>query len=224
MTDHSFTLANAQLRARPDGTLWWPDERLLCVSDLHLGKSERIARRGGTLLPPYETRETLWRLDEAVSATAPATVICLGDSFDDLGAALAVSDETRTTLARLQAGRDWVWIEGNHDPGPVDLGGRHLREFKMHALAFRHIAAVTVPDGEGEISGHYHPKAAIRGAGRRPCFLSNAARLILPAFGAYTGGMSARDPVLADLMGPEALAILTGKRAFPVPVAACAIR
>ncbi len=224
MTNYAFTLADTPLQARPDGALWWPQERLLCVSDLHLGKSERIARRGGALLPPYETRETLWRLEEAVTGTDPVTVICLGDSFDDLGAAIAVSEETRATLTHLQAGRDWVWIEGNHDPGPVDLGGRHLREFERETLTFRHIAMPTVKDGHGEISGHYHPKATIRGAGRRPCFLSNPSRLIMPAFGAYTGGLSAHDRILTGIMGPNALAILTGKRALPVPLAACAKR
>ena len=140
MNDHGFSLATADLVARADGTLWWPDRALLCVSDLHLGKSERIARRGGTLLPPYETRETLWRLDAAIAATDPATVICLGDSFDDLSAVSGLSDEVRDTLGRLQAGRDWVWIEGNHDPGPVDVGGSHRRELVVGSLTFRHIA------------------------------------------------------------------------------------
>lgn len=221
MNDYSFTLADVALIARADKTLWWPSERLLCVSDLHLGKSERIARRGGTLLPPYETRETLWRLQDAVAATDPKTVVCLGDSFDDISAARAVSDETRASLTRLQAGRTWIWIEGNHDPGPIDLGGTHLAEFKHGPLVFRHIA--TTP-ATGEISGHYHPKAGLPGTGKRPCFLLDPARLIMPAFGAYTGGLSARHDVLAAIMQASAVAILTGKRAIPVPLAACAIR
>lgn len=219
MTDHTFPFCGTTLVARADGTLWWPNARLLCVSDLHLGKSERIARRGGTLLPPYETRETLWKLDAAVAAVNPATVVCLGDSFDDLSAARAITDETRATLARLQAGRDWIWIEGNHDTGPVDLGGTHLAECCRAPVLFRHIARA---DAQGEISGHYHPKAAIPGTGRRACFLVDKTRIILPAFGAYTGGLSVRDDVLRDLMAPEAIAILIGKRATPVPVSACA--
>lgn len=218
MNDHAFQFCGAELVARADGTLWWPDAQILCVSDLHLGKSERIARRGGTLLPPYETRETLWRLEEAVDATAPARVICLGDSFDDLGAAQAVDADTRATLTRLQAGRDWVWIEGNHDPGPVDLGGTHLADFRIDPLVFRHIATA---GSVGEISGHYHPKAAIPNAGRRACFVVDDHRLIMPAFGAYTGGLSVRDAALTRLMSPKAIAILTGKHALPVPVAAC---
>lgn len=218
MNDYTFTLHTAVLHARADGTLWWPSERLLCVSDLHLGKSERIARRGGALLPPYETRETLWRLDSAIAATDPKTVVCLGDSFDDLGAAQAVDDDTRATLTRLQAGRDWVWIEGNHDPGPVDLGGSHRNTLTHGPLTFRHIAE---PKAAGEISGHYHPKAAVPGAARRACFLIDTARVILPAFGAYTGGLSVRDPALADLMQDTAIAVLTGNTALPVPVRSC---
>lgn len=223
MNDHVFNLAAVLLHARADGSLWYPAARILCVSDLHLGKSERIARRGGALLPPYETRETLWRLEEAVATTDPAEVICLGDSFDDLGAAKSVSDETRATLARLQAGREWIWIEGNHDPGPVDLGGSHMAEIQRSALTFRHIAQ-PLRAVSGEISGHYHPKATLRGVGRRPCFLLDKARLIMPAFGAYTGGMSANHAVLADLMSTDAIAILTGKHAMPVPLAACTSR
>ncbi len=220
MNDHVFCLKGAELIARADGSLWWPAVELLCVSDLHLGKSERIARRGGTLLPPYETRETLRRLEEAVDATQAKQVICLGDSFDDLGAAKSVSQETRDTFARLQAGRRWIWIEGNHDPGPIGLGGTHRIELNEAPLTFRHIATAA----QGEISGHYHPKANVTGAARRPCFLRDENRLIMPAFGAYTGGLSARHDVLTGLMQPNAIAVLTGARCIPVPLAACAIR
>ncbi len=193
----------------------------MCVSDLHLGKSERMARRSGALLPPYESRETLWRLAEAIAATDPVCVICLGDSFDDLAAAQALKDEARQHLAKLQAGRDWVWIEGNHDAGPVDLAGSHLAQVRLGGLTFRHIAQ---QEAQGEVSGHFHPKAGVAGIGQRPCFLLDERRLILPAFGAYTGGLSARAAPLAGLMGDRALAILTGKRAIPVPLAACATR
>lgn len=221
MNGHSFTFAQNQLIARADGALWLPDRRLLVVSDLHLGKSERMARRGGALLPPYETEETLWRLDAAISETDPARVLCLGDSFDDLGAALALPEGHRTTLNRLQAGRDWIWIEGNHDPGPVDLGGTHKHSLMVDGLTFRHIAT---PRETAEVSGHYHPKAAIPGGGRRPCFVYDTKRLILPAFGAYTGGLLVNSAPLSALMEPNAIAILTGQRAMPVPVSACLTR
>jgi DNA ligase-associated metallophosphoesterase len=206
-----FSLAGEPLLALPCGALFQPAQQLLCVSDLHLGKSDRIARRGGTLLPPYETRATLDRLAAAIDQTAPRTVLCLGDSFDDLAAADSLDDTDRTTLLRLQSGRRWLWLEGNHDPGPVNLGGTHLAAFTAGALTYRHIAT---PGTTAEVSGHYHPKLALPGAGSRPCFLFDAARLILPAYGAYTGGLSATDPALSALMGPGARAILTGRRAL----------
>lgn len=214
MTAHAFTLASAALTALPSGALWWEERRLLCVSDLHFGKSERMARRGGTLLPPYETRDTLTRLDAVIEATRPDTVICLGDSFDDLTAAQTLADSERLWLARLMAGRDWVWIEGNHEAGPIDIGGTHRAELRLGPLTFRHIAT---GDGQGEISGHFHPKLRLAGQSR-PCFLLDANRLILPAFGAYTGGMRHDDPALSGLMGPKAIAILTGTRAIPCPL------
>jgi DNA ligase-associated metallophosphoesterase len=216
MSHHVLKLGGHALEARADGSLFWPAAGLLCVSDLHLGKSERIARRGGGLLPPYETRETLARLDNAIAATAPRHVICLGDSFDDLDAATDLPEDMRLHLSRLQAGRDWTWIEGNHDPGPVALGGSHLAELVLDGLHFRHIATPDRP----EVSGHYHPKARVPVAGARPCFLVDENRVILPAFGAYTGGLRVTEPILRERMAADAIAVLTGRRAVAVPLAA----
>ena len=210
---HAVTLAGETLHALPSGALHWPAQRLLCVPDLHFCKSERLARRGGALLPPYETRATLEKLEADIDRTHPAQVICLGDSFDDLAAADGLADEARLRLARLMAGRDWTWIEGNHDAGPVDIGGTHRATVTLGPLTFRHIAD---PAESGEISGHYHPKARIKGTSR-PCFLLDANRLILPAYGTYTGGLRTDDAALQSLMQKGALAILTGPRAIPVP-------
>lgn len=215
MTAHTFHLAGERLTALPSGALYVAQARTLVISDLHLGKSDRIARRGGGLIPPYENTETLQKLDSDITATMPETVICLGDSFDDLAGADALDDTHRATLARLQAGRRWIWVEGNHDPGPVDLGGTHLAEVTIGGIALRHIATPARP----EVSGHYHPKLAIAGAGRaRPCFVYDADRLILPAYGTYTGGLSALHPHLRKLFGPQAVAVLTGRKALPVPL------
>lgn len=211
---HALTLSGETLHALPSGALHWPARSLLCVSDLHLGKSERLARRGGALLPPYETRETLTRLEAEVDRLSPTTVICLGDSFDDLAAAKGLEEEARLRLARLMAGRDWTWIEGNHDAGPVEIGGTHRASLTLGPLTFRHIAD---PQERFEVSGHYHPKLRLKGSAR-PCFLLDANRLILPAFGVYTGGLPADDPAFAALLQPPALAILTGPRALPVPL------
>ncbi|MCA0919472.1 ligase-associated DNA damage response endonuclease PdeM [Pseudooceanicola nanhaiensis] len=218
MSHYAFTLAGARLVALGSGALHWPDRRLLCVSDLHLGKSERTARRGGGTLPPYETIDTLARLDRDLALTQATTVVCLGDSFDDTEAAHALDDKTRAWIARLQAGRRWVWIEGNHDPGPVDMGGSHLNALPAPPLTFRHIART---GASGEVSGHYHPKARISAGGRtvtRRAFLLDSDRLILPAYGTYTGGLHSSDAALTGLMRPEALAILTGETPRPIPM------
>jgi hypothetical protein len=219
MNGHFFTLAGADLQARASGALWWRERGVLVVSDLHLGKSERIARMGGTMLPPYDTRDTLARLDAEIEKLGPRQVICLGDSFDDRAVAAGLAEETLMWLARLMAGRAWIWIEGNHDPGPVALAGTYLAELLLAPLSFRHIAR---HGACGEVSGHYHPKASLSARGRhvtRPCFLYDSDRVILPAFGTYTGGLRCNDSALTGLMRPEALAVLTGPvpQAIPMP-------
>ena len=216
MNTYDFCFGGAQMMALPSGALWCPDHTLLCVSDLHLGKSERFARRGGTLIPPYEIVETLTRLADDVAVFNPAVVVALGDSFDDDEAVQALSAETLNWVQRLQAGRQWIWIAGNHDPAPLELGGAHRNEFQIGQLIFRHIAS-DLPS-QPEISGHYHPKARVAARGRsisRPCFLVDQIRLILPAYGTYTGGLRSTDRALCKLMSENAQAILTG----PVPAA-----
>ncbi len=220
-----FSLAGATLTARPSGALWLAAERLLVVADLHLGKAERLARRGGGLLPPYETAETLARLAAEIDALAPAMVLCLGDSFDDGRAAAALEETARERLAALAAGRRWVWAAGNHDPAPLGLPGTHALEWRAGPLVFRHIAAPAAPPGE--VSGHYHPKAVLAARGRRVrrrCFLADARRAILPAFGAYAGGLDATDPAFDALLGREARAFLIGAKVVAAPRAALAGR
>ncbi|SMY06602.1 ligase-associated DNA damage response endonuclease PdeM [Flavimaricola marinus] len=220
MNSVDFPLCGAMLTALPSGALWDRSAGLLCVSDLHLCRSERVARTAGPMLPPYENRATLDRLAADIEATKAHSVICLGDSFDDLAGAEALEEDCRTLLLQLQAGRRWIWIEGNHDPGPVDLGGSHLAEITVDGLTYRHIATA---DPQGEISGHYHPKLSLAGPARR-CFVFDGARCILPAYGAYTGGMSALDPTLRGLFDARAYAVLTGKRAILSPLPASSLR
>ena len=214
----AISLAGTALEARGSGALWWPERRLLAVSDLHLGKSGRIARLGGAMLPPYETADTLARLEAEIRLLSPSVVVCLGDSFDDGAAAGLLAEEDRLWLTRLQAGRRWIWVSGNHDPGPLDLGGALVGELVLGPLTFRHIALATET---AEISGHYHPKAAVHARGRsvvRPCFLIDADRLILPAFGTFTGGLRSEAPVLQRLMRATALAVLTGPQPCEIPM------
>lgn len=213
MNGCEISLSSAQLTALGSGALWWADQRLLCVSDLHLGKSERILRRGGTALPPYETQDTLSRLEADLDATDARIVICLGDSFDDLSAAQNLNEIERMWITKLQTGRRWIWIEGNHDPGPIDLGGSHLAELQLPPLTFRHIAQ---KGKSGEVSGHYHPKVQLSIRKKRitrPAFLLDVDRLILPAFGTYTGGLNSNDGTLTQIMRDDTTAVMTG----PVP-------
>ena len=214
-----FSFQSETLHALPTGGLFWPAQELLVVSDLHLGKSARAAPFGGAQLPPYETTETLTRLSGDLTATKARRVICLGDSFDAPTVQTALPESDLLSLTTLQAGLDWVWIEGNHDPGPVQLGGTHRRSLIIGPLHFRHIAEPTPTPGE--VSGHYHPKATLALRGRaltRPCFLFDDTRLILPAYGAFTGGLHSHDPALTRLMSPHAQAILTGPKPCKIPM------
>ena len=215
MNSHDFILQGQTLTALPSGALLHAAARILCVSDLHLGKSDRIARRSGLMLPPYETTATLDKLSADIAATDPAIVICLGDSFDDLAAAESLPEAARLWLLRLQAGRRWIWVEGNHDAGPVDLGGEHLAQVRIGGLIWRHIAE---PGAIGEVSGHYHPKLALPGNPARACFLYDSQRVILPAYGAYTGGLQCTAPALQALFAGQAFAVLTGRRAILAPM------
>ncbi|MEM9371630.1 MAG: ligase-associated DNA damage response endonuclease PdeM [Pseudomonadota bacterium] len=214
-----INLDGVVLTALPSGALWWPSKRLLVVADLHLGRAERIARAGGTLLPPYETTETLDRLDAEIGQRNPRLVISLGDSFDDLAAARNLGEEIVTRLDRMAAGRRVIWIAGNHDPGPVNLPGTHLDHAVIDGVHFRHIAEPG--RGDAEVSAHYHPKAQVTVKNRRisrRCFLLSGRRVILPAFGTYTGGLDVRDAAFDWLTEANARVLMTGKRIVGLPL------
>jgi DNA ligase-associated metallophosphoesterase len=193
-----MTVAGVNFTADLSGALYWADERLLVVSDLHLEKGSSFAMRG-VLLPPHDTTETLARLDAVIARYQPHAVIALGDSFHDREAHDRLTAAHRATLATLQTGRDWIWIVGNHDPDlPRDLGGSIASDVGIGPVVFRH-----EPTGAaGEIAGHLHPKARVSRRGRsveRRCFASDGERAIMPAFGAYTGGLSIRDLAFAAI-------------------------
>ena len=178
----------------PRGALWFPDLDLLAVSDLHLEKGSAFARRG-RMLPPYDTGATLEILAGVVARYRPKTVISLGDSFHDGRGAGEMPAIYRERLLRAMEGRDWIWVAGNHDPdAPADLPGTVADEVAIGALRFRHEPMYGAP--AGEIAGHLHPGAVIvqRGrAVRRRCFATDGDRLIMPAFGAYTGTLNVLD-------------------------------
>jgi DNA ligase-associated metallophosphoesterase len=191
-------VAGVTLVADLFGVLFWEEERLLVVSDLHLEKGSSFAARG-VLLPPYDTVTTLGRLAALIARYDPCSVVALGDSFHDRDAHDRLSAPDRDAITALQAGRDWIWISGNHDPAlPVSLGGVVAHEVAVGGIAFRHEPTGAV----GEIAGHLHPKARVSTRGRsmeRRCFACDGARAVMPAFGAYTGGLSIRDAAFSKI-------------------------
>jgi len=213
--------AGTNLLADPSGALLWPEQVLLVVADLHFEKGSSAARRG-SLLPPYDTRATLACLETVLARFAPRTVISLGDGFHDGEASPRLPAEDRERLAALVARHDWIWLVGNHDPRPpAGFGGRSETEWQIAGTTFRHIPAGE-PRGP-EIAGHLHPSARVTVRGRRltrPCFIGDERRMILPAFGAYTGGLDVFDPAISRLFanGFE-VALLGDGRVHPLPQA-----
>ncbi len=201
------------------GGLYFPELDLLAVSDLHLEKGASYARRG-SFVPPYDTAATLVRLEAVIARYHPKMVISLGDSFHDGKGAAHMPGLFRDQLTVLMAGRDWFWVAGNHDPdAPEGLPGETVGEIAIGGLVFRHEpSAVRVA---GEIAGHLHPCARIVQRGRsvrRRCFASDGHRLIMPAFGAYTGSLNVLDRAYSGLFRPEAfMAYLLGaERIYPI--------
>lgn len=212
MTAAEFCFASEIMLADPSGALIWPGGDSVVVADLHFEKGSAFAA-AGTPLPPYDSRETLRRLDAVLARHLRRRVICLGDSFHDDGAAGRLGAEERAVLARLTARHDWLWIAGNHDPAPpAALGGMAAPEFRATGLVFRHRAEAGAPPGE--VSGHFHPKASVSARGRRVtgrCFVTDGRRLILPAFGAYAGGLDVRDPAIESLLARDYTVLILGR-------------
>lgn len=202
MTDTIIPLQGARFCADKSGALFWPEQGWLLVADLHLGKGSAYARFG-QLLPPYDTAATLDRLEAACRRWQPRRVLCLGDSFHDRDAAARLEPAAGRRIGALTAAHDWLWLTGNHDPAPpLGWGGNIAEELAAGPLVLRHAASPVLPAGKGEISGHFHPKAVTLVRGRHlscRCFVSDGQRLILPAFGAYTGGLNVLDPAISNL-------------------------
>ncbi len=200
-------LHGAAFVADPSGALYWPDEHMLIVADLHLEKGSSYAARR-VFLPPYDTSATLARLAAVVGRFDPRHVVTLGDSFHDHAAASRLLPHDVQALRAMQAGRDWMWIAGNHDPAPPQLGnghrldGDHATQVAIGSTCLRHEPSVAPCDGE--IAGHLHPVAIVggkSGAVRRRCFVADGLRCIMPAFGAYAGGLNFLDAAFTSLMG-----------------------
>ncbi|GBU16117.1 MULTISPECIES: ligase-associated DNA damage response endonuclease PdeM [Methylobacterium] len=207
-----LTLAGEILTLDLCGGAWLEAHRTLIVSDLHLEKGSAFAARSGQFLPPYDTAETLACLHELVVRLDPACVVALGDSFHDARGPERMAPGDRAMIAALQEGRDWVWIAGNHDAAVSEgVGGRYAEVLSLGGLTLRHEPLPGAP--EGEVAGHLHPcgKVAMRGrAVRRRCFVTDGKRLVMPAFGAYTGGLNVRDTAFEALFPAGFTAHLLG--------------
>ena len=221
---HVVMVQGEALVADWTGALYCERERCLIVADLHLEKGSSFARRG-QFLPPYDSAATLARLTRAVMRHAPRRVICLGDSFHDRDAHARLGAADLAALGALQAGREWLWIAGNHDPDPpAGVGGDWHGELALGALTLRH--EPRAGRQPGELAGHLHPAARVvgpSGSTRRPCFVGDGTRCVLPAFGAYAGGLNWRDSAFARLfgLGPVTAHVLGRDRVYAVSAGRC---
>jgi DNA ligase-associated metallophosphoesterase len=214
-----LSVAGQAMRPLSAGALYWEDERTLLVADLHLEKGAAFAALG-MLLPPYDTRATLDRLAKVIDAVRPSRVVALGDSFHRRNSAAQLHADDLATLLALQRGREWFWICGNHDPYlPASIGGTVCATLTICGLTLRHEPS-SAPSAR-EIAGHLHPVAriAVRGAMiRRRCFATDGNRLVMPAFGAYTGGLNVCDDAFAPLFSRHQLEAWMMGRANVYPV------
>ena len=204
-----FSFAGHALAALPEGALFWPARRALLVADLHFEKASWFARFG-QMLPPYDSIATLTALATLVDSTGAAEIWCLGDSFHDAAGCERLSPHAQDVLRGLTAARRWTWITGNHDMGMIDrCGGEVVAEALVDGLVLRHEAEPG--EARPELSGHFHPKLRVRVSGRsvsRRCFVATATKLILPAFGALTGGLDAAHPEIVRAVGHDAEALV----------------
>jgi hypothetical protein len=217
-----FSFAGETFVATPGGALFWPDRQALLVADLHLEKASWFARLG-QFLPPYDSHATLTALAAEVERTGAKRLFCLGDSFHDRFGCDRLPATARELLSSLTARLDWTWIVGNHDPGFADhCGGRLAEEVELAGIILRHEAMREDP--RPEISGHFHPKLRVSLRGRsvsRRCFVLSETKLIMPAFGALTGGLDARHPEILGHVGRNAAALVpVSDRLLRFPLAA----
>ena len=213
-----LTVNGAEVLMRCSGAVWLEGPRALIVADLHFEKGSSYARRG-QMLPPYDTRETLTRLEAEVEATDPAVLIFLGDSFHDRKAEARLDADDGRRIAALASGRTLVWVVGNHDAdGPKALPGDIADELTFETLRLRHEPQPGVQPGE--LAGHLHPAARVAGRGRtvrRRCFVSDGLRVVLPAFGAYAGGLNIKDRAFHGMFATKPLAGALGAgRVHPI--------
>lgn len=213
-------LGDTLVTALPDGALWVGDAKTLIVSDLHLEKGSSFALRG-QMLPPYDTHAALLKLTDLMLRLQPEIIVSLGDSFHDSGGPARMDAKDRELLRLLMSRCDWVWVEGNHDGrAPETLGGKFHDVLHVGSLVLRH--EPTKAAAPGEIAGHLHPCARVVGRGRsvrRRCFATDGVRMVMPAFGAFTGGLNVCDDAFAPIFPDGATALVMGReKVLPAPM------
>lgn len=216
-----LSFAGHDLVPLPEGALWWPARRALLVADLHFEKASWFAARG-QMLPPYDSIATLSALAALVERTGAKELWCLGDSFHDSAGCERLPQNARELLAGMTARLDWRWVTGNHDPLIDGMGGSIAEEAEVDGLLLRHEADPR--ETRPELSGHFHPKLRVSVRGRlvsRRCFVATETKLILPAFGALTGGLDAHHPEIVRAVGKRAEALVAVEgRLLRFPLAA----
>lgn len=217
-----LSFAGHEFRALAQGALYWPARRALLVADLHFEKGSWFAAKG-QMLPPYDSLATLSALTALVERVSPGELWCLGDSFHDSAGCERLPAQARTMLTALTGRLDWHWITGNHDAALVDHCGGTIHDAAVvDGLVLRHEADPR--DTRPELSGHFHPKLRVTVRGRliaRRCFVATDAKLILPAFGALTGGLDAHHPEIVRAVGAGAQALVALEdRLLRFPIAA----
>ncbi|MEM8626299.1 MAG: ligase-associated DNA damage response endonuclease PdeM [Pseudomonadota bacterium] len=241
LSAHNGAAANAVCRLHfgaqtftldPSGAAYWHEQRALLVADLHLEKGSAFAKRG-MFLPPYDSAATLSRLAGAIARYRPAHVVALGDSFHDTYGAMRLAPEERDRLSQMQEGLEWTWLTGNHDPhadvnaltdGSRDAAHkRTLEKAELSGIELRHEPACHLDNSKLQIAGHFHPVARVaarRGGARRRCFVADNNSLILPAFGAFTGGLNVLSPVFSTIfpqLTSAFVAVLGQNEVYPIP-------
>ena len=207
-----LSFAGEELVLTKSGAVYWPGERALLVADLHLEKASFYAKHG-QMLPPYDSRETLERVALAIRETGARRVFTLGDNFHDSSGSTRLEEHAAGMLCALTRAVDWVWITGNHDPHmEARSGGSIADELEVGGMILRHMAKAG--ETRPEFSGHFHPRLQLtvrQRRIRRACAVVSACtdgpanescRMILPAFGALTGGMDAADPAIVKALQP----------------------
>ena len=218
MSNRTIDFAGRKMILHPSGSIFWPDQATLIVGDLHFEKASWY-HSSGQFLPPFDSSETLKKLETVMSEFLPKRLILLGDVFHDNYAWHRMVQTDKERLTKLLKRTETIYVNGNHDPKatlPSQFSGLI---YTVAGVTFRHV--MDANEKGPEISAHFHPVAIVKYRGariRRACFVCKKNRILLPAFGALTGGLNVNDPALNTFrdIGTQ-LYLLGNKAIFNIP-------